>query len=247
MNYDEKLKAIDLFKVHPTLLPFVGDEYDKYRILHIGESHYINQKYDSEKYGIEYFVKWWKNPCNEILDDSPGYVDTRYVLSNYMNGINGSYSIFINFTKSFSRVVLNKEISKIFHEDKALYKYVAFMNYFQMPSLYKGENFWNSLKKSAQKCGKKELASKTWYTAVEHSTAVVDSVIEILNPKAIVFASISAGEAYKDSNGKFASDSRLIITSHPGSPYSWNKPISSLGYQKGVDFFEKELKRIYNG
>ena len=54
-KYDDQLNHIDIYKLHPMLMPHIGTEYDKYRILHIGESHYINQTPDTEKYNIKYF------------------------------------------------------------------------------------------------------------------------------------------------------------------------------------------------
>lgn len=33
-----------LFQIHPEYKPFVGSEYEKYRILIVGESHYIGQE-----------------------------------------------------------------------------------------------------------------------------------------------------------------------------------------------------------
>ena len=40
MNYSEKLKAIGFFRIHPSYLPFIGTEYEKYKLLQISESHY---------------------------------------------------------------------------------------------------------------------------------------------------------------------------------------------------------------
>ena len=50
VNYYNKLKNIEFFKIHPELIPYVGEEFDKYKILHIGESLYIQEK----SIGIQY-------------------------------------------------------------------------------------------------------------------------------------------------------------------------------------------------
>ena len=72
-KYDDKLSGIEQFKLHPTFLPFVGDCYEEYRVLQIGESHYLNQDPDNEKYNLEYFLdRWWSSPCCEVLDDKLG-------------------------------------------------------------------------------------------------------------------------------------------------------------------------------
>lgn len=57
-----------------------------------------------------------------------------------------------------------------------------------------------------------------WDCAVKNAVATVDAVVEIINPKAIVFTSISAGKAYREYDGIYAKDSRMIFTSHPASP-----------------------------
>ncbi len=248
MNYEEKLSNIEFYGIHPSYLPHVGNKYEEYKILHIAESHFINQSKGKEKYGIEYFSQhWWKESCSDIINDldCKEWIDTRRVIEKYMSGRTGSYSIFNNMSKSFSKIVLEKEIESISLKDKATYDYFAFMNFFQMPSLYEGKKFWNSIYDSAKKANNKQLAYDEWNNTVKKSIEVVDKVIEILEPKAIVFTSISAACAYKENGGKYQEDSRIIYTSHPGMPYTWNKNLKSLGGQKGIDVFEEGLKKIY--
>lgn len=245
-SYDLQLNELDIYKLHPTLLPFVGEHYETYRVLQIGESHYINQLPDTEKYNIEYFDKWWNESCQEVLDDSPGWADTRAVVTNYINEprSGNSYTIFTNFIKSFSKVVLEKEISSISMEDKSLYNYISFMNFFQMPSLYEGTKFWDSLEISAKKISKPELAGAMWDKAARVSVETIDKVIDILNPRAIIFTSISAGNAYKDNGGKCQAE-KIIFTSHPGYPFTWWKELKSLNGKTGKEVLEQELSRIY--
>ena len=40
-KYDLELQNIPVYSLHQNLLPFIGDLYEDYRLLHIGESHYI--------------------------------------------------------------------------------------------------------------------------------------------------------------------------------------------------------------
>ena len=70
-KYDAKFKEVPFYEIHPEYIPFVGNEYDTYRILLIGESHYIEQKNDENpKYDLDYFrehggmvrtMNWKKN------------------------------------------------------------------------------------------------------------------------------------------------------------------------------------------
>lgn len=245
-QFDSDFRQIPLLALHPTYLPYVGDEYDQYRVLHIGESHYLNQSPDSEKYGIHYFEKWWSEACDDVLNDSYGWADTRQVIERYINDVDSSaYTIFTNFIKSFSKVVLNQPISSITAEGKKLYKYICFMNFFQMPSLYNGTKFWDSLEISASLSGDISYAYDFWKRAVDQSIDVIDNVIEVIKPRAIVFTSISAGNAYKENNGKFRNSEKVIYTSHPGYPFTWWKDLKSLDYKKGIDVFEAGLERIY--
>lgn len=245
-EYDSDLLKIPMINLHPVFLPFIGEEYAEYRLLHIGESHYIDQNINTEKYSIEYFKRWWREPCIEVLNDSPNWCDTRQVLINYMSGERGAYSIFNNFVKSFSKIVLKRPINSISLESKKLYKYISFMNFFQMPSLYEGVNFWNSLEMSSNKNGVPSLAGEIWDEAVANSINTVDRVIDIIEPQMIVFTSISAGKAYKSWKGKYSNDSRSIYTSHPGYPYTWCKKLRSLNGKRGIDVFEEALLRVYS-
>ena len=42
-EYESKLKEISFYKLHPEYIAFVGDKFEKYRILQVGESHFIPQ------------------------------------------------------------------------------------------------------------------------------------------------------------------------------------------------------------
>ena len=112
ISFDDKLNEIPHFRIHPSYLPFVGEHYEDYRVLHIGDSHFVDQAPRATKYGVSYFEKWWADPSREIDELCPEWIDPRRVIAKYMNGYKGSYSIFTNFVKSFSKVVLRKEIPR---------------------------------------------------------------------------------------------------------------------------------------
>ena len=237
-NYDDKLKELAWFKLHPQLLPFIGRNYDEYKILQIGESHYINR--ENDKFGICYFRDhWWNESCDDLVAEYGGWFNTRKVVEDCLNGGKSrAYNIFYNTIKSFSEVILKKKISHINLKDKQLYHNFSFMNFYQMPSLHKGLKYWNSLEQSAD--GNLELASETFKKCVETSVQMVNKVIDILNPKIIIFTSVSAGyqykgEEYPEYSGKYKNDNRVIYTSHPCSAY-WNK--------SGKYILEEKLRNI---
>ena len=116
------------------------------------------------------------------------------------------------------------------------------MNYFQMPSLLSGKKYWNSLEYDSKLCtGNKESAYEMWNKCVQKSDAVLDAVIDILEPTMIVFTSLSAGKAY---SGRYKNDKRTVYTSHPQSPVSWNKPLKSLQNKTGKEVYEHALKKL---
>ncbi|WP_249069179.1 hypothetical protein [Leptotrichia sp. oral taxon 218] len=56
--YDNKLLEINFYKnskTHRLMLPYIGSEYEKYKVLIVGESHYLGEDNDREK------VKNFKN------------------------------------------------------------------------------------------------------------------------------------------------------------------------------------------
>lgn len=220
-NYDEKLSQICFYKLHPEYLPFVGDKYDDYRILHIGESHYIGQDDGKDEFPLDYFEQhWWSNHCDKLHGTFGGWYNTRNVLNNYLSGERRKgHSIFTNMIKVFNEVYLGEGDISISYEESQKYHNFAFMNFYQMPSLYKGKNYWDSLWAAATKVNNEQLALDMYKRVADESSIVLDAVIEILNPRVIIFTSKAARGAY---NGKHAQDSTIIESGHPGSPW-WNR------------------------
>ncbi len=249
-DFSKQLNQIPFYEIHSEYIPFVGAEYKKYRILHIGESHYIGQKSDSpvDKYSIQFFQdNWWESHCDELANEFGTWYNTNDVFGRYMGEYKSSaYSIFNNVAKVFSDVVLGKELEHIINsEAKQLYRYFAFMNFYQMPSLYEGMGLWPAMKKSAKKLGDVQLAHDAWDVMAQKSVEVVDEVIEALEPRAVLITSCSAGRAYKDGGGKFANDERVIFTSHPMCAFTWKKKLKVLDGKTGKEVAEERLREIY--
>ncbi len=244
-EYDKKLKELEWFKRHPQFLPFVGDKYNVCKILQIGESHYISGKRDNDGFGLCYFKNhWWEDGKDkdgkDFAEQYGECFNTKTVITNYIGGDKSGrgYNIYTNPLKSFSDVVLGKKIEHIDQENKKLYRYFAFMNFYQMPSLYEGESYYNSLKKLAT--DKKDF-EEIFKRCVEKSIHVVDEVIDILDPNVIVFTSSSArdqyqGKKYPELKGKYKDDNkRVIYTPHP---------CCSHWYRSGKEEFKKGLNNI---
>jgi len=249
LTYDDDLKQIDFYKTHPEYLPFIGDNFDEFRILQVGESHYIGQSSAYAPFDLEYFDKWWTDSCPELYEHPDGYPETkcwgswyktRDVIGRFLNKNQNNYSIFTNMIRAFDEAVGGlPECVNI----KRKYHYFAFMNFFQMPSLHQGVSFEKSIYKSAKEA---DNPTAVYKRAVEESCAVLDKVVGILNPNAIVFTSKAAYRAYCTHRGECAEiDKRLINTVHPGCSW-WNRPIKRFDGRTGREELVRALRNHLN-
>ena len=249
MDFDEKLKGIDFFRYHPEYLPFIGEKFDEYKILHIGESHYLNQSKSDAAVVLKDFEGWWTGQEHQKIAEQSKEASytTRNVVKYYMNQHRTkAHGIFTNVARSFSEVMLGESnlgpeiVSKN-------YRYFAFMNFFQQPSLYAGASFWEALLYATNEGRKNHPeANALWEECACHSAKVLDAVIDILEPKLVIFTSKSASEAYRGDYGygRYAKDkNRVFYTYHPGSPY-WNRPGQLTENKTGREAFEDALKTL---
>ena len=243
-QYYTEFSRVPFYKNHPSYIPFVGSDYDTFRILHIGESHYCDLM-DVEQFGIDYFMDWFDKPCAEVETNLLNNNITRRVATGVANEGN-RFSIFDNILRSFLKIVIEEENPHISKKNRCKYNYFAFMNYYPFPAFKEAGSFLDSIYDYSKKHKSQAEASKLIEICESAATNIVDEVISILNPVCIVFSSCDAGNAYKNHNGKYKDDPRVIYTSHPAKPFTWNKPLSSLGSQKGIDVFESGLKRVYH-
>ena len=239
-KYDDELKQIPFYKIHPELLPFVGSCFDDYSILLVGESHYIDQTSENIRYDNSYFLNhWWNGTHSEIESESfSGWYNTRGVIENYLMGNRSKgHLIFSNLVKAFSECVLNQKVEQINTENSQVFRYFAFLNFFQMPSLIKGEKYWNSLCISDQ-----STATELWNVCKDNSAKVLDAVIDTLEPKVVIFSSNSAFEAYQESNHNTEHNSLIKSVPHAGCSW-WNKKSKKHDNKSGKELFIDILKK----
>lgn len=249
-SYEKALDAIEFYQHHPEYKPFIGENYDEFRILQVGESHYIGQKADSERdeFPITYFDKWWSDPCDKLRewpDPDPregrwgDWYNTRGVVANFIaNRSTGGYNIFANMLRSFDVIYGDGQVY-MDAEARQRYHYFAFMNFFQMPSLYSGKKYGDSLLKSAQKVGDEQLAYEVWEKTAELSANTLNEVIKILNPKTVIITSVSAYDAYRS---KYGDDPRIIKSTHPCCSW-WNRKHGE-DQLTGRERLEQKLKAV---
>ena len=119
--YDNKLLEIDFYKnsrIHKLMLPYIGSEYEKYKVLIVGESHYLGKDDDREK--VKDFNKWLADK-NEIKLMNEEYINTRKVVEKHCSN-NNKQPFFSN---------IKKEIINI----EKFWDKVSFMNFFIVPSI----------------------------------------------------------------------------------------------------------------
>ena len=258
-NYLADLEKIPFYSKdrHPEYLPFIGEDYEKYRILHIGESHYIpNREADcKDKKGeihqaneitINDFDGWWEGKQSEKLYRYLSWYNTREVVKDYLDGIRTKgHGIFTNTIKAFCNSVLPDEaFDSISTEHSHKYNYFAYMNFYQMPSIYRGMNYTKALYRSGKQTGfSNECIDSVWYRCMEESANVFEAVVGILKPKTILITSEEVWRYYcryarknEDGNysgGSLVEDPRIIHVAHPGSCW-WNRK------KKNDDFTSKE-------
>lgn len=248
LTYDEALRQIDFYKTHPEYLPFIGNNFDEFRILQVGESHYIGQNDRYAPFGLEAFDKWWIDHCDKVYNEPDGdletkcwgsWYNTREVIGRFLKNNQKNYSIFMNMIRALNKA---KELLAC-DDEKQKYHYFAFMNFFQMPSLYKGMSFQDSLYKAAKETVDPAAVYKR---AVEESCAVLDKVIQILQPNAVVFTSKAAYRAYCNHKGEMADkDKRIINTVHPCCSW-WNRPIKRFDGRTGMEELVSALDKLLN-
>ena len=104
--------------------PYVGPYYDKYRIMLVGESHYIK---DCKV--PELFNSWYVRNIN-FSEEVSNQFNTTYQVNYFLNKGKGLYAIY-----RFPANVLARLFMIPYTE---AFKYVMFYNYFQRPNLFKG-------------------------------------------------------------------------------------------------------------
>lgn len=241
-DYNSFLQKVPFYERHKEYLPFIGDKYDTYKILLVGESHYIGQKsQDEPEFTLSYFTDhWWDGTQSELDAKYKGWYTTRAVVENYLEGNRTrGHLIFTNTAKTFSEKILDQPIAKIDKEKSQVFHYFAFMNFFQMPSLYEGMKFWDALRKF----GENNKNHPVWDKCVSESSEVLDKVIDILHPQLVVFVSTSAYDAFKNSKANHANDKIIKSVPHPNCPW-WHRKIKSKDNKSGKEMFADILNDI---
>lgn len=228
-NAEKLLDGIEFYQSHASLKPFIGKRYlDNelgIKILLVGESHYVEEPLPEITRESLLFDWWSKTP--PLINDISWYT-TRGTISNFMSGKSGAaYALFREPCKIYNQCVLNSKYQK-WQDIYNLYDSFAYMNYFQMPALYKRISLWSSLLKFNGETNKSHpLSLEIWNKMEELSNRVFLSVVEILNPDKIIFLSKEAHKAFKEQNLNYDKN-KIRVTVHPTCAW-WNRKMKEGG------------------
>lgn len=214
-EYEQSLKQV---VKHQEYIPFIGSGFDKYRILLVGESHFLkgNIKYDIEK--------WYSDSSipSEIEDYRLWFTTNKVVNNAFTNDTNtpALHSMFVNIGMIMS-MLLPDHTGDISKQDAFRgYNHFAFMNYYQRPEFEQG----NSIDCTQLD---NEVAQST-----------LASVIKILNPSFVIFFS---KKAYSNFNSEGINGVIIKRVSHPCSVW-WNR--KKKNGKSGSDDFKDLLMSV---
>lgn len=209
-NYDAELEKIEFYgQFHHEYLPYVGDNYDKTKILLLGESNYIDEvnlsgdvisliqspewyttdSRDEEKLPGEGCIDWCHN--RKIINDT---------LEKKKNGQSTSpaHNMYINPAKAFSEV-----FPQVANPWDA-FTYFASMNYFQKPATKTGKSIVPKLEDQ------------------QFAVANLCHVVSVLKPETIIFLSKKAFWSYKANIPVELKELYIKPCAHPTCAW-WNR------------------------
>ena len=220
--FDDELKKIDFFKGHEYMLPFVGEKYREGGILHIGASYYfklddidcvqqqeaklvLDEWWDESQQAInrrDKFLDTPRQPKNgNDISKFVDWVNTRKIVESFCND-NAYNEKSRAIYREFLKAAYDKRSSEDLKDTEG-YAPFSYMNFFQKPT--------------------KDVQTKHDDDAVCNSCEIVKAVIEILQPKIIIFTSSIAYDAFfNNANNLKFQPKGIIRLPHPTSNW-WNR------------------------
>ena len=211
---------------HPELLPYVGENYEKYKVLLIGESQYLEEALEDTK---GEFLAWYNKPTSDftMLDaDDLACFNTRKTVEAGLSPYNNS-KIFKNVSKVLFEILSQKGIldpsnlPDIRTGYAEALSYVAYFNYFQRPELNGSGHGFQPLRNDSTVVYRGQTLN---YGQFEYGFAfdTTDEIINILRPNHIIFLSKRAFKSFRDYDGD--NTDNLDFVHHPSR--QWNMNIS---------------------
>jgi hypothetical protein len=215
-TYDEQLlSAVEHFRRYPEMLPFLGSDYEKNnipRILLVAESHYLP---DGSTIHLDP-SDWHKGNNENLSEEERRWINTRGILHCGKNQVwkAKGHTIY----RHIEQVLLKAGLP---HREN-MFEYVAFMNFFTRPAIYKGSF--------------KDIATKK---DIDHSKNVFEKVIRIINPEMVCVVSTYSWRYAASVLSNLEVKSQH--TAHPASHW-WNRKSKfGTGRDRMLSFLESNI------
>ena len=208
--YDAALVTVPHFSddKYPEMMPWIGADYleQEAKVLIIGESHYFNNDFTVHHDPNT----WYSRTFHESLDSRVGH-RVRYQITRAIGG---------HFRRK-SAHPMHQNIEKVLGKTNCFetgsgkhFDAIAYLNYFQRPANRKGGS----------------IAAQPQDLSIARET--IEKVVEIIEPDLILFASVKAYKAAKESGFLSTLNIPVDYSAHPCSAH-WNKACKKYGKFKG--------------
>lgn len=213
--YDEQFSGVSHFQLYPELYPWVGHSFHSHcpQILVVGESHYL--KPDSD---YHHDASAWYAGIDIKIRHDRAWTITRNIIANGLANKWREKSKFIY--RNIEAAAVDAGVSASTSDSP--FHSMAFMNYFQRPAQVSGKSIVvSALDKS-------------------HSSAVLNAVLEILNPQIVIFCSVLAWRAARESV-QGHQHVCFAFTPHPATRW-WHAPMRKYKGKSGRQIFIEALQ-----
>lgn len=210
-EFDEQLLEIPHLRAFPALLPFVGRDFraDSHcRCLVVGESFY----FPDESTIHQNAETWYRSSQEELTDEEISYMNCRGLLECAWEA--PGHEMYREINRRLAALSLEGADRPVSH--------IAFTNAFFRPAAIPGESF-----RFGCEAVDFEIAAET-----------MKEVIGILNPDLVIYASKWAWDTVGRKVAESLPDVAFEFTSHPASPFWWNR----AGYPHGRKKFDQIFK-----
>lgn len=184
-KFDAQLNKIQLngknfFDLHSELLPHIGDDYERFRILIIAESHYLPENFADK---ARYFMEWYDTSTESIGELLSGVVD------NWSEAVDWFITREANrfpykVAKYFFEVM--RKFNLVDDENFDILDYVAFFNYYQRPNLLTGKSFQTIFGDDREDCCACEISKQ---------------IIDVLRPNLVLILSKRCSDSFRQHYG----------------------------------------------
>ncbi|MEL7660376.1 hypothetical protein [Acetobacterium wieringae] len=215
-NYDRELMEIEFYdRFHPEFMPYVGDNYEKAKILLCCEEPFVDgNKLSADVVRLIESPDWYTT-VSSVRDKLPyedciEFCQNRVIINDMMmtkeNGkkTDVAHNLYLNPAKIF------REVFPQIENPWDAFSYFAWMNYFQKPAT----KFVKNLIPVPHDC----------QFAVDNLCRVVN----VLKPKLIIFLSKTSFQALKTNMPDDLRDMTIRACAHPTGPW-WSRDYGRVG------------------